>query len=642
MSTLQADQFVAPKGNHGPVRLLVARDFARRLLKLTKLYTDCVRDTPSLVTESGLANSMEVLSASAQASQRLILGDPTMAYWVDVAFRLFRSPASALEEKGQPLAHLRDLGRFALATALHERKQFRADVRLDAEGRLHLPGLNVYVEFGPDCAFSLVSCNVSKNSLHITKNSEINVSIGLESIMSWSTLSCGSSAVDANQIGRLPMIGGFLTASNIDPNLRLHRRVNYEFEDLDGGSTARWVESLNKIWDLIEQYDSELAEEMRLALRVIVPVKSPSREEHLSATFRELHGAMYCSWTPDLGTFAGALVHEFHHLKLNLILDEVDIFENPKYYQLFYSPWRVDPRPLSGILHGAYSFLGIARFLDKIAQCCPPEIQHSRLQDEVWHAISQVKTALATLHEHASLTSFGQKFLAAMASEASHLLQTLVRSTYSPRADLAGRLAAHRQKWETLHKPWSSQADTQSSSDRVQLPTAQGWSSSNANKEVNDSLAEVEELLGDLPADQAADTDRDTIELDWTIDRITYLKTFDSDRFASLQEALSRSTRGTDCRLTFLQADLLYVNGFFERAVNLYLECLRSRPFWVICWLHLGFSLRQIGHEDASNMILLHTDRSMTLFADSTIRPGSASELSELFNDKVESHEFRL
>jgi HEXXH motif-containing protein len=585
---------------------------------------------------------MEVLSASAQASQRLILGDPTMAYWEDVASRLFRSPTREADGKGQPLAHLRDLGRFALATALHERKQFRTDLRLDAEGRLHLPGLSAYLQFGPDCAFSLVSCSVSESSLHIAKDGEINVSIGLESVLSGFVLSSGSAASGRATIGRLPVIGGFLTASNIDPNLRLHRRVNYEFEDLDGDSTVRWVESLNKIWDLIEKYDSPLAEEMRVALRVIVPVKSPSREEHLSATFRELHGAMYCSWTPDLGTFAGALVHEFHHLKLNLILDEVDIFESPRYYQLFYSPWRVDPRPLSGILHGAYSFLGIARFLDKIAQCCPPEIQHSRLQDEVWHATSQVETALATLHQHASLTSFGQKFLAAMASEASHLLQSLVSSNYSPRADLVGRLAAHRQKWEALHKPWSSQADTQSSSDGVQLPTAQGWSASNANKEVNDPLAEVEKLLGDLPADQAADTDRDTIELDWTIDRMTYLKTFDADRFASLQEALSPSTRGTDCRLTLLQADLLYVNGFFERAVNVYLECLHNRPFWLICWLHLGFSLRQIGYEDASNMILLHTDRSMALFADSTIRPGSVSGLSELFNDKVESHEFRL
>ena len=57
---------------------------------------------------------------------------------------------------------------------------------------------------------------------------------------------------------------------------------------------------------------------------------------------------------------ASVLVHECQHAKLNAVLDLIPLSRPDQ--ARYYAPWREDPRPLGGLLHGAYAYLGVSDF----------------------------------------------------------------------------------------------------------------------------------------------------------------------------------------------------------------------------------------------------------------------------------------
>jgi uncharacterized protein len=62
---------------------------------------------------------------------------------------------------------------------------------------------------------------------------------------------------------------------------------------------------------------------------------------------------------PIIGTVT--LTHEIQHVKLGALLDLVTL-TLPDDGRRYYAPWRDDPRPLGGLLHGVYAYLGVTEF----------------------------------------------------------------------------------------------------------------------------------------------------------------------------------------------------------------------------------------------------------------------------------------
>src|SRR5581483_603165 len=58
---------------------------------------------------------------------------------------------------------------------------------------------------------------------------------------------------------------------------------------------------------------------------------------------------------------AVTLAHELQHLKLGALLDIVTL-ALPDDGRRYYAPWRDDPRPLGGLLQGAYAYFGVSGF----------------------------------------------------------------------------------------------------------------------------------------------------------------------------------------------------------------------------------------------------------------------------------------
>ncbi len=99
-------------------------------------------------------------------------------------------------------------------------------------------------------------------------------------------------------------------------------------------------------------------------VRWYVPIHSPGFQLHNSFTVSTLFGVTFLSHAYDSLRLAEAIVHEFHHSELYMLMAVEDLFEDVE-GEYFYSPWREDPRPLIGLLHGLHVFANVKRFLQR-------------------------------------------------------------------------------------------------------------------------------------------------------------------------------------------------------------------------------------------------------------------------------------
>lgn len=149
-----------------------------------------------------------------------------------------------------------------------------------------------------------------------------------------------------------------------------------------------------------------LAEESR----VIAP--KPPTGEYANTTFSTLPGAMVLSLVPHPLEMADRIVHELHHDRLFCIeefhaLLEDGVEDAPEGGR-FYSPWRQDPRPLRGILHGLYVFIAVGRFwLRVLTARTTSESDRTMAAERLRRTAGQLATAVQVLEENARFTPFG-------------------------------------------------------------------------------------------------------------------------------------------------------------------------------------------------------------------------------------------
>jgi uncharacterized protein len=188
----------------------------------------------------------------------------------------------------------------------------------------------------------------------------------------------------------------------------------------DGSPTGRLTPSqvtqfgdtLRAAWPVLS---SASAAEIAAIVRVIVPYRPPeSGNFNISISSPQVFGTVAMSRQPDKYTCAETLVHETQHLKLGALLDLVTL-TRPDDDQRYYAPWRPDPRPASGLLQGAYAFLGVGGFWRGQRQAAPEPGIRERAHVEFARWRDGAATVAATLLGSGQLTSFGETFVETMA-----------------------------------------------------------------------------------------------------------------------------------------------------------------------------------------------------------------------------------
>jgi hypothetical protein len=129
---------------------------------------------------------------------------------------------------------------------------------------------------------------------------------------------------------------------------------------LTAADVAHWQACLTAAWRLLVERHRPDAQALAAVLDLVVPVRPDPSAHGISATSADAYGAVAMSAPADGTALAVGLLHETQHSILNAVTALFDLVGTPGVPD--YSPWRDDPRPPSGLLHGAYAYLAVTRF----------------------------------------------------------------------------------------------------------------------------------------------------------------------------------------------------------------------------------------------------------------------------------------
>ncbi|MET0423107.1 MAG: HEXXH motif-containing putative peptide modification protein [Actinoplanes sp.] len=209
---------------------------------------------------------------------------------------------------------------------------------------------------------------------------------------------------------------------------------------LDAADRESWRRHLDEAWRILATRHPAAATLMAGILTVIVPVEPDPGAGGISATSADAFGAVAISPPTDPVALAVGLLHECRHSVLNAVRTLFDLVrpDAPRGY----SPWRDDPRPPFGILHGAYAYQAVTRFWrDEVRQGHGGAL--AAFEFARWRAA--VAGAADDLLGGGALTAAGHRFTSALRDEAVAQLDEPVDPRVARLA--AGANLDHRVRW---------------------------------------------------------------------------------------------------------------------------------------------------------------------------------------------------
>jgi hypothetical protein len=179
----------------------------------------------------------------------------------------------------------------------------------------------------------------------------------------------------------------------------------------------------------------------------VIPIGSGRKVA--GASSRAAFGGVALSKKDSGAELAEVLVHELQHSKVNAVLDLVSL-QDGESDRMFYAPWRSDPRPVLGVLHGIYAFASVVEFWHV-------ERQSGRAAEFAFvYRKLQVLEAVEQLRNAPELTGQGRGLVEA----AGQRMAACDESDVAPEVrDLAIRLADdNRAIWQLRHREYDHAA----------------------------------------------------------------------------------------------------------------------------------------------------------------------------------------
>ena len=178
---------------------------------------------------------------------------------------------------------------------------------------------------------------------------------------------------------------------------------------LDRPEAERWRDALGQAWHLLSVHHSGYAATLENGVTSLVPIVLKADDTNISATSGDAFAAVAASTPTDGAALALALVHEFQHAKLCAIADLEPLFGR-KGEQLFYAPWRPDPRPAGALYHGVYAHMGVTDFW-RVQRRVVTGMNRLVAEVEFARWLGQTLDAATRLDGHRELTGAGQYLL---------------------------------------------------------------------------------------------------------------------------------------------------------------------------------------------------------------------------------------
>jgi HEXXH motif-containing protein len=192
---------------------------------------------------------------------------------------------------------------------------------------------------------------------------------------------------------------------------------------LNDPAVLAWQRHLDEAWELLTAHHPEQAEAVARGVSALTPLRGDGVNDELSASTSDGFGGVAMTTPRGARGMATALIHEFQHSKLSGLLDLVPLFESAPHL-LFYAPWRTDPRPMRGLIQGAYAHLGLLGFWDRERRR-KPETPHSTAISHYEFALWRggVLIAIEQMLASAQLNTAGLRFVAGMRRRVDELME---------------------------------------------------------------------------------------------------------------------------------------------------------------------------------------------------------------------------
>jgi uncharacterized protein len=212
---------------------------------------------------------------------------------------------------------------------------------------------------------------------------------------------------------------------------------------LTAGEASRWQQQFAVAWSLLERAFPDYVPGLEAGLSTLMPLANvPGRE--ISAASRRAFGAIAAALPIGDDALALLILHEFQHVKLGAMLDMFDLCR-PATRQVYYAPWRDDPRPLEALLQGTYAHLAVADYWrvrrhglrGTAAEAAAAQFARWRMN---------TAAAIETLTDSGALTPLGARFVAGMRVRVESWLDEPVPDT--AKAAARAGVAAHRTAWQ--------------------------------------------------------------------------------------------------------------------------------------------------------------------------------------------------
>jgi HEXXH motif-containing protein len=335
--------------------------------------------------------------------------------------------------------------------------------------------------------------------------------------------------------------------------------------DLTDSDFAEWRKVLDEAWDVLTLNHPDQARELVSGLRMLGPIEPDA--DTIGASASAAFGAIRLSAIGSATEFAEAMVHEMQHSKLNALLGLLKLTDDTS--GLYLAPWRDDPRPLVGVVHGVYAFTcGVEFWLRQ--EPTVQEVEARRVAFDIAYRRTQVRRALRTLVVSGGLTRPGHALVDAVSARLEVCEQAPTDTALS--RTVTAMVDDHQALWRLRHaRPDTAQVAALADAWLDGSP-APGWS------------GDVQIVAADqrrLPSNRRA---------------LLRAKAADPELFASLVRwpaALPSTTPRADAALC---AD------DYPGAAASYVDHLRAEPEDSQAWAGLGLALRGQGR-DASALL---------------------------------------
>jgi len=567
---------VSPTGASDPlVKVIYLAEYHRTLLRLSNLSQKLQSESPKLIDNyTNFSQSFELVKSFSKNAQRKILRYPSFSVWLDTAWQLVNRKAHILFPEMHIKFHLESFTKFLLAMAKYDKiENFECFLYTDHNGIIAIPGTGIYLQHPQHIAFQILRFVTTTNA-------------------SFNIYTDGNQNLEMIQ-NEIPHLNNGIELNAFDSDLRLGGRYDLNFEELTPTSTIKWLSSLEEAWFWINSCSTLLASEILMGVQSLVPVHSHAIDVHRSQTFREIPGLLILSWMSDTSVIVEALVHEYHHHKLNALLNLDPIIVEGSPEEIYYSPWRDDPRPLSGILQGIYVFQAVLEFWHKILTTDIPVLQEKRLQQRVYTAKQQLQTALQVLKTNAEFSLVGQGLIEAI-EENIDRVEPEVSQTEKQLIDV--RLKEHQQKWEAANP---NLVGTKILPIKVSFDLAKN----DNNTILNQSC----QWLGITPNIDL----RPLTYLRQPFDSIleTLVAVYHDRGLKELEDILKETQLGDSILLDLICGHTAYLNQDYQKAAEFYQSCLEQYPNAPYFWQCFMFALRHLNLLEDYELILLNLDK---------------------------------